>query len=144
MDKLIKEQFVKISQEGFKNSGKIKNATCVIESGAEGTCVGGRDYLFLYLKIENNKIIDIRYECNYCDPAMFVAAECLCNLARGLKVDECCKINNKTFSNYLGDYSEMATEHFSRALKLLLGGIKKGMNDSHKQVENNKNQMLIT
>lgn len=66
-----------------RNLGRISHPDAMAD--AEG-CRGGRDHLFLYLAIEDSRIVDVRFECATCDPAMFVTANVLCDLARGREI----------------------------------------------------------
>ncbi len=116
MDELIMERFKQINREGFKNQGKIEQADVVADG--EG-CRGSGDHLFLYLKIEEGRIVNIKYKCAYCDPAMFVTAEILCDRVRGLSINEIPKIDKKDFSNFLGEYSQEVIEHSTPALEIL-------------------------
>jgi nitrogen fixation NifU-like protein len=121
MDELIIKRYQQISREDYRNEGKIENAN-VIANG-EG-CRGSRDHLFLYLKIEEDKIVDIKYKCAYCDPAMFVTAEILCDMVRGLRIDDISKIDGENFTTLLGGYSKEAIDHYTAALKILERAIK--------------------
>lgn len=116
MDELIIKRYQQISREDYRNEGKIEDANAVADG--EG-CRGSGDHLFLYLKIKDDKIVDIKYKCAYCDPAMFVTAEILCDLVKGLKIDEISKIDEKDFSNLLGGDSKEAIDHYIPALEIL-------------------------
>ncbi len=116
MDELIIKRYQQIGSEDFRNEGKIEDANAI--ANGEG-CRGSRDHLFLYLKIEDGKIVDIKYKCAYCDPAMFVTAEILCDMVKGLRIDEISKIDGKDFANLLGGYSKEAIAHYTPALEIL-------------------------
>jgi NifU-like protein involved in Fe-S cluster formation len=120
MDELIIKRFQQISSEDYRNEGKIEDANALADGKG---CRGSKDHLFLYLKIENGKIVDIKYKCAYCDPAMFVTAEILCDLVKGLKIDEISKIDGKDFTNLLGGESKEGSDHFEMAMKILKEGI---------------------
>jgi len=116
MDELIIKRFQQINSENYRNEGKIEDANALADG--EG-CRGSGDHLFLYLKIEDGKIADMKYKCAYCDPAMFVTAEILCDMVKGLKIDEISKIDGKDFSERLGGYSQDALDHYTPALEIL-------------------------
>lgn len=117
MDELIIKRFQQINSEDFRNQGKIENANALADGKG---CRGSGDHLFLYLKIEDGKIVDIKYKCAYCDPTMFVTAEILCDMVRGLKIDEILRIDGKEdFINLLGGDSQEAIDHYTPALEIL-------------------------
>lgn len=132
MDELIIKKYQQISKEDWPNEGKIEDANVVADG--EG-CRGSRDHLFLYLKIEDSKIVDIKYKCAYCDPAMFVSAEILCDIVRGLRIDEISKIDGKDFTNLLGGDSKEAIDHYTPALDILKKAIENYKLNENKRIE---------
>ena len=60
------------------------------------------DTLQFYIKVKDNKIIDISYKTFGCEAAM-TASEALCILAKGKTIEEAEKITDKDIINYLGE-----------------------------------------
>jgi len=118
-DKLINRYFQEVVTKEFPNQGSIPDANAYAEGkGCKGDA--SRDQLFLHLKIEGNRVAKIKYECSYCDPAMFVTAEIICDLVKGLTLDEISNIPLDKFSNALGGHSQQAIAHFSEAMEKVL------------------------
>ncbi len=111
----FKERFSK------RNLGVLEGANYTAD---ERTCRGGRDHLFLYMKIKENIIEDISFECGGCDTAMFVAGDILCNLVRGKTFNEISNICEKEFLGVIGGESKDGLKHFKMAIKILKDGIK--------------------
>ncbi|MEW6007020.1 MAG: iron-sulfur cluster assembly scaffold protein [bacterium] len=111
----FKEKFSK------RNLGVLEGATHTADDRA---CRGGRDHLFLYMKIKENIIEDISFECGGCDMAMFVVADILCDLVRKKRLNEASNISEKEFLKALGGKSKSGAEHFKMAKKVLEDGLK--------------------
>lgn len=116
---LIVERFQSLFQSS-SNLGVIQNPDAQAESTA---CRGKRDHLFLYLRIEGSKIVDIRYECAQCDPTMYVTGDILCDLVRGLSIDDAMRVTEKDFEEELGEESQELLDHASSALMVLSAAI---------------------
>ena len=87
--------------EHFKNPhnlGEIKDPDGI---GKVGNLMCG-DTLQFYIKVKDNKIIDISYKTFGCVAAM-TASEALCILAKGKTIEEAEKITDKDIINYLGE-----------------------------------------
>jgi hypothetical protein len=57
-------------------------------SAVEGCRGGGKNVLEVALRLEGDRVEDLRASCNLCNPAMYVAADVLCDWARGRAVAE--------------------------------------------------------
>lgn len=120
MDEFVRKYYQNVViKKNFRNSGKIENPKLSVGGkGCRGS--GHKDILFLYLRIEEDIVKDIKYECAYCDPTMYVTAEILCDLVKGLEVDKISSITEENFFNVLGSYSRQASEHWKPTFDLLL------------------------
>ena len=58
------------------------------KSSVEGCAGGGKNILELYLCGEAGRVKDVRASCGLCNPAMYAAADVLCEWARGRALDE--------------------------------------------------------
>jgi hypothetical protein len=65
-----------------------------LEGGASGRSVvegcvgGGKNVLELRVRVEAGRIADVRASCGLCNPAMYVAADVVCEWARGRAASE--------------------------------------------------------
>jgi nitrogen fixation NifU-like protein len=79
------------------NMGEIQNADAV---GEAGNPVCG-DVMFLYLKIKNNRIEDIKFKTLGCAAAI-ATSSMVTDIAKGKTLDEALKITNKQVAEELG------------------------------------------
>lgn len=80
-----------------KNAGEIEKASGV---GVVGNRKCG-DVMHLYIKVENDKITDIKFKTLGCAAAISVS-DLLCDLAKGKTINEAMKITKKDLVNLLG------------------------------------------
>jgi nitrogen fixation protein NifU and related proteins len=93
--------YSKETLERFKNpkfAGEMKNPDAI---GEEGNLRCG-DVMKIYLKVENNKIKNIKYQTYGCVAAIS-ASEALCELAKGKTLDAAEKITAKDIADRLGN-----------------------------------------
>lgn len=102
-----------------ENMGEIKDADVVTEGG-NPLC---GDVVKIYLKIENDKIADIKFKAFGCG-ACIATASVLTVLAKGKTVKEAAKISNQNLADFLGGIppqkmkcSNFSTEVLQKALK---------------------------
>jgi len=79
------------------NMGEIQNADAV---GEAGNPVCG-DVMFLYLKVKNNRIEDIKFKTLGCAAAI-ATSSMVTDIAKGKTLDEALKITNKQVAEELG------------------------------------------
>ena len=84
---------------------------------------GKKDQLFLYGRLEDGRLCDLKYMCALCDPHMFVAADILCRLAPGKNREEVAALDLASYEGLLGGSSSEGFEHFKRARELLVLGM---------------------
>ncbi len=104
MDDVLAQRYRNLVETGFKNAGKIENASMLIDSKAEGVSIcgnAGTDYMNIYIKISGDRLEDVRYLCS-CDPAANVVVETLCDLARGLTIKEAKTLTKEQFYQAIG------------------------------------------
>ncbi|MBR9678756.1 MAG: iron-sulfur cluster assembly scaffold protein [Nanoarchaeota archaeon] len=80
-----------------KNSGEMKDADAI---GEEGNPRCG-DVMKIYLKVENEKIIDVKFQTYGCIAAI-ACSDALCELAKGKTITEAKKIKSQDILNELG------------------------------------------
>ncbi|HOZ55925.1 MAG: NifU-like protein [Parcubacteria group bacterium ADurb.Bin316] len=79
------------------NQGEIKDADAI---GQAGNPVCG-DVMKIYLKVENNKIADVKFETLGCAAAIAVSSS-LTDLVKGKSLDEALAVTKDQIVNYLG------------------------------------------
>lgn len=104
-----------------RNMGEIANATIVAEGG-NPSC---GDVVKLYLKIENDKISDIKFKAFGCG-ACIATASALTELVMNKTLNEASKVTNQDVSDFLGGLpaqklkcSNFSAEVLDKALKQL-------------------------
>lgn len=102
--------------------GKIDGAEVEIK-GELCPRKGNKDQLFLYGKLDGDRIAEIKFMCALCDPHMFVAADILCRLVKDRSREEVASLDLAEYEGLLGGESAEGFEHFKRARELLVLGI---------------------
>lgn len=90
-------EIVKEHYKNPKNVGMIENADAIGEAGS----LSCGDKLKLYLKIENNKIIDAKFQTFGCGSAV-ASSSILTEMLIGKTVEDAKKITNKQIAELLG------------------------------------------
>ncbi|NYZ77130.1 Fe-S cluster assembly scaffold protein NifU [Candidatus Micrarchaeota archaeon] len=110
-----------------RNMGKIEDADGV---GKVGNPVCG-DVMYLYIKVKNNRIEDIKFETFGCAAAIGTSSM-ITELAKGKTIDEALKITNQNVAGELGGLppikmhcSVLAADALKAAIKDYLGKKKK-------------------
>ena len=108
-----------------RNVGEIKNPDAVGEVGNK-RC---GDMLKIFLKIDNDKIKDVKFLTYGC-PAAISASEALCTLAKNKTLEEALKISHKEITDYLGGLPQIKIHCSvlgSEALKQAINNYKNGV-----------------
>lgn len=109
-----------------KHAGEVKNPSGI---GKVGNLKCG-DVMFVYIKVKDNIIKDIKYKTMGCAAAI-ASSEALCELSIGKTLEQAEKIKDKDIANYLGGLPKIKY-HCS-----ILGA--RGLHEAIKNYKNRKN-----
>ncbi len=115
-DKVIIQRFREIFTGPSPYLGRLQGATACADALA---CRGSKDHLYLYARIEGERLEEIKFECGMCDPEMLVTADILCRLIHGKGIDELESVDWPAFAEELGFESEDMKAHFDGARAVL-------------------------
>ncbi len=116
---MIKNYYRKIVSEDFPYSKKFKNFDIKIKAVDSRGCHGNSiNLLFLYVKLKDNLIEFISYECEYCDVTMYVTGELICRLINKHGVVKIRNLNETDFENELSGKSRKIFRQVSTALRI--------------------------
>jgi nitrogen fixation protein NifU and related proteins len=120
VDQAIIKYYRQLLRTDFEHAGGMENPTVFIEAIGEKMvhCGNSGNYMELYLKIEDQKITDITYQCS-CEPAANVAVEVLCLLAKDKSLDEALNISEEDFYQLIGSNAEELRLKVSGLLEML-------------------------
>jgi NifU-like protein involved in Fe-S cluster formation len=100
----VAEIYRKLTREGFKNAGSMDSPTLFIDTKAEGVSICGQgrsDFMNIYVKATDGVITDIKYLCS-CDPTANVVVEVLCDLVRGMTLQQARTLAKERFYEVIG------------------------------------------
>ena len=104
MDETVSEKYRTLVQNGFNHAGSVDNPTMFIDTKAEGITICGKgesDFINIYIKVDDDRITDIKYLCS-CDPTANVVIEVLCDLAKGKTLTEAKALKKEQFYEAIG------------------------------------------
>jgi NifU-like protein involved in Fe-S cluster formation len=127
VDETIIKTYRRLLQAGFQNAGSFENPSIFLDSIGENLpiCdVAGRDYLKIYICVTDGVINDIKYLCN-CDPTANVVIETLCDLVKGMTLDEAGALSPEMFFRKIGSRGETVAKKVGGIIELLKRGIQR-------------------
>lgn len=74
------------------------------------------DVIYIYLNIEDGRILEAKWKCHACDPWMQVAGDIGCTLVKGRKIHQVLDLTLEDFERMLGGPSELIADHAGAAL----------------------------
>ena len=125
MDELATKKYRRLLQTGFEYTGSIENPSIFLDTRLEGLSIcaqASRDYMNIYISINDNFITEIKYLC-LCDPIANVVVETLCNLVEGLSVEEAKAISKEDFYRAIGSDSESLSKKIVGMIELFHRGV---------------------
>jgi NifU-like protein involved in Fe-S cluster formation len=121
MDEKIAEQYRKLVQQNFPNSGEMDNPTMFIDTKAEGVSIcgqGAKDFMNIYLAVNDGIISDVKYLC-ICDPTANVVVEGLASLAKGKTLAEAKALTKEQFYEVIGTQNALVRQKVWGTIELL-------------------------
>jgi len=120
MDPGVVVLYRKLIKENFPNSGELENASIFVEAIGQHMihCGETGNYMQLYLQLDGRRIKDIKYLCS-CEPVANVAVEILCDLARGMTLEEAAGLTEEPFYQAIGSCDEEIRKKVRGLLALL-------------------------
>ena len=74
------------------------------------------DVIYIYLNIEDGRILEAKWKCHACDPWMQVAGDIGCTLVKGRETHQVLNLTLEDFERMLGGPSELIADHAGAAL----------------------------
>ncbi len=125
MDEAVIKFYRSLLRNGFQYAGRIENPTIFLDSVGENLPICGKmgkDYLHLYIKVQGDKITEMKYLCT-CDPTANVVFEILCALATGKTIAEVSAFTEESFAAVLNSRGEDFLKRAKGSLELINRGI---------------------
>jgi NifU-like protein involved in Fe-S cluster formation len=124
MDEAVIKFYRGLLRTRFEHAGSFENASIFLDTIGDKVFLCGKtgDFMQLYVNVVNNRIDDIKYNCN-CDPPANVAVEILCTLIKGKTLEEAFNIPEESFFQILGGQSEEMGKRVKGLKELLNRGI---------------------
>lgn len=124
MDEAVIKYYRRLLREGFEHVGSFQNPSIYLNPVDSGIpfCGHPSDYLRVYIRVNDNRIDDVKYLCN-CDPAANVAVEIMCGLIKGKTLEEVAATKEESFFQVVGGRSKEFQKKTQGLLKLLSEGL---------------------
>jgi len=117
---VIRAYYDRVVAAEFPGAGAIGEDEPRIKAVAVRGCHGNtQNLLFFTFTVEDGNLRGLRYECQYCDPTMYVTAELLHELLDGQPVARIRKIDDDELTEALGGASRKVLREARTALGLL-------------------------
>ena len=127
MDEAVKQLYRKLIKENFPNSREIEKPSVFLEANRRhmAHCSESGNYIQLFIKIEDRRITDISYLCS-CEPTTNVVLEILCELARGITLEEADHLMAEYFYQIIGSREETIRVTVQGVMGLFRAGLRPG------------------
>ena len=124
MHEAVRTYYHKIKKAGFEHVGNIEDAAISLKAFGELSPVCGNtdDFLYLYLQVKGGVVTDIKYQC-ITDPTTNVAIEVLCELTKGVTLQDALIMQDDAFMQFLGCEDKLMRRKAGALLEMLRGGI---------------------
>jgi NifU-like protein involved in Fe-S cluster formation len=135
MDQAVIKYYRLLLKQDFPNAGALEHSVISVEAVGEHmiNCGNTGNFMQLYLRVIDRRIIDIKYLCS-CEPVANVAVEILCSLVKGKTLAETADISEVSFYQILGSRDE----EFGKKARGLLALLNEGIAQDHTQAGANR------
>lgn len=117
---VIRAYYERVVAADFPGAGEIGDDEPRVKAVAVRGCHGNtQNLLFFAYTAEDGRLRDLRYQCQYCDPTMYVTAELLHGLLDGQPVARIGEIGDDEIEEALGGPSRKVLREARIALGLL-------------------------
>jgi NifU-like protein involved in Fe-S cluster formation len=127
MDEILTKKYRQFLQSGFEHTGSIENPSIFLDTRLEGISIcaqASSNYLNIYIDVRDGRITEIKYLC-LCDPIANVVVETLCDLVKGMSIDEVKSVTEEAFFQEIGCDSEPLSKKVTGIIELLNRGIQR-------------------
>lgn len=124
MDQAVIKFYRKLIKEDFPNFKELENASIYIEAIGQHVihCNETGNYMKIYLQVDDGRITDAKYTCS-CEPIANVVVEILCELIRGLTLEESTTLTEEMIIQVIGSNDEEIRKKVRVLLDMLHEGI---------------------
>lgn len=121
---VIRGYYERVVAADFPGAGEIAEDEPRINAVKVRGCHGNtQNLLFFSVEVEDGHVRGLKYECQYCDPTMYVTAEVVRELVEGKPVGEIEAIGDAELTEALGGESRKVIREARMALELLAEAI---------------------
>ena len=121
---VIKAYYDRVVERDFPGAGEIAAGEPRIKAVSVRGCHGNtQNVLFCTLTLEDGRVRGLKYECQYCDPMMYVVAELVGELLDGRPIDEITAIDDSEITEALGGPSRKVLREARTAIRLIAEGL---------------------
>lgn len=116
----VRACYERVVAADFPHAGEIGADELRVKAVRREDCHGNsQNLLFFSFRIEERRFRDLKYECRYCDPTMYVAAELVSELIAGESVERLSCTESDQLANALGGHSRRVLRLAQSAMRLL-------------------------
>jgi NifU-like protein involved in Fe-S cluster formation len=117
---VVRGYYERIVAADFPHAGEIEESEARIKAVRREGCHGhSQNLLFFAPTIRDGRLQDLKYECQYCEPTMYVAAELVSELIEGQPVARLGEIGDRELIEALGGQHQHVLRLARTALALL-------------------------
>ena len=117
---VIKAYYEQVVAEDFPHLEGIGEEERRVKAGDVKGCHGdAQNLLFYSFEIEGGCIEDVKYECQYCGPTMYVVGEVVAGLLDGRPVDRIAQIDDDEIVEAVGGKSRNVLRAARTAIRLI-------------------------
>ena len=116
---LIRRCYERIVAADFPYAAQDDEREAVKGVRVRGCHGNTQNVLFFTLTLEDGQLRDVRYDCQYCEPAMYITAEVLCELLEARPLGLLAELDDAAVIGALGGESRKILRQARTAVELL-------------------------